>query len=900
MTLTFTKRIGALLVGAVLATSGCGGSDGDDNGGGGGGGGGPTGFHARVVLPEALRNGGPAGFNTTVSGIELVATLDGVPVSPNSVQWSITDAYGLWDPPADVTPSPATGATTSFQIPDFETVRTGANAWLNDLYGTLGSEHEFAYIQAPERVQLLSFGKQQVQAMSFKVVARVTYGAYTATASALVSPVTVSNGVNTQPLGMMVVANAPSTATYDWTLTYLPTNADEGDQFGAPPEGVTLQGADTKNPYLVPTVTGVYRLKNGNLTPTDVGYMPPLLFRVSTYHGSGFSDTDEGTDGISCSDCHGGPYALTDKFTEWAASPHANHEGSGQTLFELGLTGKLGPNYSEAAIASHVVGYSKVPTAQNRGFDDVMGGWTFPTPAAGNWAALPQALKYRAGVQCESCHGPLEPTDHSMVDAIGHGPVQPASSMDSGVCMSCHDTMEHDQGPLWATTGHANTALSILDATVQYRGTNAAHCGRCHAGEGFAVYVRQQQAGTPTNIARPTTCREGTPDCVCTTPGNPATCAPRAAATCTPRAGFLGASDPFDPLCPCKPSAGATTCTGDVAYYNYLASLGLTDAKVHSISCQTCHEPHSGELRVNGDTMNTAALFRVQNAGAGALCIVCHNSRTNAVRQGTNLLANWTAPHTAAQGDVFAGRNAFFIDALPAGQAATALPLAGPHLGTTADSCVLCHVRNVPEDIRDDYLVSGSNHTFKATMEVCKSCHAPAEVAEFEEHKRTVHDEIVALQRAIEARILARINANGFDSAVRYDLATDGDLPLNGADPTIEPGRVASVELYETHGQPAVKVTLTGTPVVAFGTQLQNIRNYNTWTAAFPASATGTPLFVVNTGTTSAPVAGADQTLAKIIYNFFLVEGDGTEGVHNPAFVDAVITATMAQLPPLP
>ncbi|HYD53980.1 MAG TPA: hypothetical protein VEA99_15195 [Gemmatimonadaceae bacterium] len=841
MNVIFSKRISALVMGAVLATAGCG-SDSDSNEGGGGGGG-PSGFHVNVVLPEELRNGGPAGFSRAVSNIGVTVTLDGVPVTPDEIRWSITDAYGLSDPPAAVTPSPATGPTTSFEIPDFETVRTGANAWLNELYGTADTEHAFAYIQAPEREQLLSFGKQQVSAMSFKVVAQVRSGEHTATGSAIVSPVTVSNGGNTQPLGMMVVGNAPAAETYAWTLTYVPTTAASGTPFGNPPAGVTLQGADTKNPYVVPTVTGVYQLQNGTNTP--------IQFRVSTYHGSGMADTDEGTDGVSCRDCHHpttyGDHTLT-QFAEWRESAHANHEDTGKTLFELGLSGALGPNFSESSIAALVVGYSKVPTARNGGFDDVMGGWTFPTPAAANWERLPEALKYRAGVQCESCHGPLEPTDHSMVAAVGgYGRLAPAASMDSGICMQCHDTLEHDQGPLWATSPHANTALAILDATVENRGNNASHCGRCHSAEGFALYLPQQQAGTPTNIARPT-CEAGSPNCSCT--------------TATP------------PVC----------TLNDAGFQAWMKGKGLTTAKVHPVTCQTCHEPHSGELRVNGDTNVVAALFRVQNAGAGATCIVCHNTRSNAVRQGDLVIASWTAPHVSAQGDVFAGRNAFFVPELVRGQPADQLPRAAPH-ASTSDSCVVCHVRNVPEDVRNQFAVSGSNHTFKASMEGCADCHSTSDVAEFEAHKDEIEHKLHTLEALIESTFLARLNAAGFDAATRYDLATDGDLPAP-ADPTVAAGVVTAVDLYETHGQPALAVTLAdGT---RFGTQIGNVKQANTTTN----------LFAVSTGSGATLAAGADQILAKAVYNFLLIHGDGTEGVHNPGFVDTVLDNTLTQLSP--
>lgn len=797
MTLTFTKRIGALLVGAVLATSGCG-SDGD-GGGGGGGGGGPTGFHASVVLPEALRNGGPAGFDTTVSGIELVATLDGVAVTPDRVEWSIKDSYGLWDPPADVTPSPASGATTSFTIPDFETVRSGANEWLNELYGIEHPAHENGYIQAPERKQLLSFGRQQVQAMSFKVVARVTYGTYTATASALVSPVTTSSGVNTLPLGMMVVANAASADTYDWRLTYLPTNAAEGAEFRDPPAGVTLQAADTRNPYVVPTVTGVYRLQSG---AEDAA---PLLFRVSTYHGSGFSDTEEGTDGISCSDCHAGPYALTEKFTEWAASPHANHGGTGQTLFELGLTGRLGPSYSEAAIASHVVGYSKVPSAQNRGFDDVMGGWTFPAPAAANWAALPQALKYRAGVQCESCHGPLEPTDHSMVDAIGHGPVQPAASMDSGVCMSCHDTLEQDQGALWATTRHANTELAMEEI-------GSASCARCHGAEGFVKYLARQQTNA-------------------------------------------------------TPASYGNMTTEEMA--------GLTPETVHSISCQTCHDPHTTELRLTGDTQTVAGVFALTDVGSGALCIVCHNSRSGAVKQGTYAITSLQrlGPHHSAQGDLLAGRNAFFMPDLDASDGPTDLPYRSAH-ARVADTCVRCHVKSVPEDIKNQYLIASSNHTFKTSKQVCVECHA-GDVGD------TVEASITAKMDALNDRIGGIISAKllqpaGFDTAAgqRTDPETGAALP-DPASRTVLPADVRSITT-STHAG-AVIVTLNDDST--FQVTLDRLHRVGTTTALLTIGEANT------------------QTVAKAYFNLLYVSFDGSKGFHNPSFAAEVLDRSLAALP---
>ena len=54
----------------------------------------------KVALPAALMNGGPAGFNTTVSGITATATLNGQPADARRRHLDIVkDYYGLSAPP---------------------------------------------------------------------------------------------------------------------------------------------------------------------------------------------------------------------------------------------------------------------------------------------------------------------------------------------------------------------------------------------------------------------------------------------------------------------------------------------------------------------------------------------------------------------------------------------------------------------------------------------------------------------------------------------------------------------------------------------------------------------------------------------------------------------------------
>ncbi|MBI4188792.1 MAG: hypothetical protein HY529_06265, partial [Chloroflexi bacterium] len=46
----------------------------------------------------------------------------------------------------------------------------------------------------------------------------------------------------------------------------------------------------------------------------------------------------------------------------------------------------------------------------------------------------------------------------------------------------------------------------------------------------------------------------------------------------------------------------------------------------------------------------------------------------------------------------------------------------------------------------------------------------------------------------------------------------------------------------------------------------------------------------------TAVLLPATDALVKVGWNYFLVHGDGSEGIHNPAFVSAIIDASIAAL----
>lgn len=197
----------------------------------------------------------------------------------------------------------------------------------------------------------------------------------------------------------------------------------------------------------------------------------------------------------------------------------------------------------------------------------------------------------------------------------------------------------------WEQSGHANRDLAVEDATVDFRQASAAHCGRCHASQGFAVWAEQLQQGNPGNITGP---------------------------------------------------------DGKAATVEYLASIGLTAEKVQPIDCQACHTD-TFDLRIADSTPMLPSGFAAKAVGDGALCMSCHNSRNGAIAWDAADARRYTAPHHSVQADVIMGNNVYFVDYADAYVSAHAaftgdscvtchMEMGGGHtFQASLDSCATCH-----------------------------------------------------------------------------------------------------------------------------------------------------------------------------------------------------------------
>ncbi len=169
-------------------------------------------------------------------------------------------------------------------------------------------------------------------------------------------------------------------------------------------------------------------------------------------------------------------------------------------------------------------------------------------------------------------------------------------------------------------------------------------------------------------------------------------------------------------------SAGCAKCHNGVYAGTYLDNPGgfVNPPAVEdtlAITCAVCHDPHGNDNLAN--LRNAAATdvvlpdgSVVPEAGAGRLCMACHNGR----RTPTSIegqLANGSehfGPHHSNQGDMLAGTGAY--EGLMPG-----FPWTSSRHLAVREGCVHCHTHGHEGD------VVYTGHGFLPTVEACAECH---------------------------------------------------------------------------------------------------------------------------------------------------------------------------------
>ncbi|WP_248355758.1 carboxypeptidase regulatory-like domain-containing protein [Anaeromyxobacter oryzae] len=646
-----------------------------------------------------------------------------------------------------------------------------------------------------------------------------------ASASLTLSAASVSPGLRDVAVGTRVYLNSGHDAGNAWSLTAVPGGSS-----------AALDDATSRTPSFVADVAGEYDLSES---------AGALILRAGSWRGmiaGGSGDTVAVES--DCTLCHQGTIA-PDVFTPWRSTGHA-------TQLTRGIDGKLGASYSASCVECHSVGYDT--GAFNGGFDDAAtaAGWTFPTALLStNWeemlATAPTVARL-ANVQCESCHGPQNSVAHTLtwVNGVSTPFLSPRVSYAAEACAPCHGSGAHHIYSEWATPaapdasgvamGHSNrTAATTIGSGPT--GLNAS-CGRCHTAQGYGLYV-----------------------------------------------GLL--------------------LQGKVALNSVPASVlaQVTAANAEPVTCSACHDPHDAtnpnQLRLYGDTPLLPSGFAGHGLGKGAVCVSCHNSR-NGVQTGSDALTylhedgepynagnptGYSAPHQACQGDVFAGRNAYFLGA--------SLPMTSRH-AAVQDTCVGCHMELQPEGYLAHGAPARSGHLFRILDQdraaLCSGCHGSN--VDGEGIQAQVEAQLDSLAAALGAAAKARMNAiaGGVIRVRAWDGATDLYSSTSASNVAVDvvANPVSSVGVEEIHGQVGLVVTLTTPVTIPFVDASGQPAGSKTM------STFGVQLGALKDGqATPAVLYGLTGNFVRAGWNYFLVHGDASKGLHNPSFVTAVLNASV-------
>ncbi|HVP66993.1 MAG TPA: carboxypeptidase regulatory-like domain-containing protein [Anaeromyxobacteraceae bacterium] len=763
-----------------------------------------------------------------------------------------------------------TGSSVTVAMPQFSAVCGGlAPQYAGSTVQACTNAAFITPIVVPSRGGFLGVSAQQTNDMTYVLQVTATDGTYTQLALVDVRPMTVTQPptwVGATPnfqtinmaVGDTVVLNAATTTVaYNWTLTVPGTSK------------AALANATNRNATFTPDVAGSY-------TATESVTAASLTIVANTYGGVT----------AVCSGCHGASGPGPAVIPEWSASAHANYFWNqptqpAQSLFTFGLDGNFGQEYKNSdCVYCHTTGY-QTPFAPNAvpplmgggGFSDTANGlsWVMPNPNAppilnpattsSNWAQLNPALQNFGSIQCEDCHGPVASfSKHT-----------PMVSFSASMCGRCHDERPfHRKFEQWSTAvpGHANLQVAITEGTVQNNpaswgtslsnGTQAAglaSCGRCHAGEGYVYWLYQQQGG------------------------------------CTNQAALTAAGNPPEGLLMVQNSDGSCTAVTSSAtatsLNTALSNYGLNVNGVQPQTCQVCHDPHTTTLRVFDNTGPLPAGYSVTQAGAGAVCMTCHNTRNGArgdyltpplqSPSGTTLGAVPAvgAPHEANQADVYTGNNAYFLGAGP---------FPSPHMAV-GDTCVGCHVQlyrpnpNIPGDGET------TNHTFKfptlsdGVTPDCTFCHASGVdgAGLIGAYTQGMGNVVTAANAAFQKAIA------GLPNVVIRGSKQNVNIVGSGPTLTTLAGRSGITLSFAT---PINNPNATSGTVSTFTVSLANLCS--------DASPPPTTSFCTQ-------VFSLSGTMAKANWNFNLI-GDGGGGVfpgnaiHNPPFVTNVINSTVDAL----
>lgn len=699
-----------------------------------------------------------------------------------------------------------------------------------------------------------------------------------ASAALTLDAASIVGNLHAVSVGQLVYVNSGHDGSNAWTFT--------------PPPGstATISDATVRTPAFRPDVAGPYALCEGATCTT--------LYAGSYYGMIGtalnYAENPGEPDG-ACLSCHLNLGTIPDRFvayanpfnpaitkTGWVGTAHA-------TAFADGIDGQLESHFNGSCAGCHSTADDL--GVANGGFDDVAAAadWTFPgTLAPTNWQTMldtAPTVARLANVQCEACHGPqtdpipLQKLNGQFINAHGQTEVvvngvatshpfqSPRISYGAEVCGTCHAAGGDHIYTEWATasdilgseTGvgmaHSNRVAPTMLGLTTSKGVTSLNtsCARCHTAQGYTLYAELLTAA-PSSVVTLT-----------------ATCGSASGNACDPR----------------LPTA---TVLGEV-----------TAANAEPVTCQSCHDPHDAtnpsQLRIYDRIAMLPSGFGVSGMGKGALCVSCHNSRNGTTsasdtatflhedaQSGGVAPVSYSAPHLADQGDVFEGRNAYFMGG--------SLPMNSKHAAIT-DTCVGCHMTLQPASLLSFGQPAHESHLFRITddnqQQLCANCHGSQ--VDGKGVQAGLRGELAQLQTAVNADVQGRIAAvGGVINVIAYDDAGDASKSFAITTATTPIARIVFAG-DDIHGQISLDVTLA-TPITIqyFDANGNALAPVTTTTFAMQLGS------LKDNQATPATLFAVTGDFTKAGWNAFLIQGDQSWGLHNPTFATAVLNTTLSVL----
>lgn len=271
------------------------------------------------------------------------------------------------------------------------------------------------------------------------------------------------------------------------------------------------------------------------------------------------------------------------------------------------------------------------------------------------------------------------------------------------------------------------------------------------------------------------------------------------------------------------------------------------------INCVACHNPHSGtnpySLRVYNNVLVAGGAFTMTDVGEGAICMKCHTDQTS----NPDLIAVQGIQVHNTTAEVFAQGQGFTLAG--AGAYAESITQSSYHagLGNISDLCVTCHMAQTPAPGEPGYNTTGE-HTFMMSdaqgndhIAACNVCHG------------------------------GNIAVSGFDTI---------DPLYPNANWDGHPSNVTEGVQDQIHGLLSVLAcaitTSAGQTCTVNTTDING--NPKSWTITIPGTRHNTTSYVSLTGTTFAVWPTATTQERDAVYNWYIVNNEGSYGIHNTAF----------------